>query len=407
VKQQPEPQETQTKDSTESASLAYSEGPILFDVGSLCAHLSRVKDGRKARGKRYPLVTLLVLLVLAKLCGQDTPEAMADWAQQHREALVHLLRLKRASMPHATTLGRVLRKAIVPEEFEREMQAYFARQPAVLRAQQVCLDGKQIRGTEAVAGEGNVYLLGAYLPGAGVMLLQAELAAGEGELSVAPRVVAALDLRGKVVSGDAAFTQRSLSAQIIQAHGDYVWKVKDNQPTLLADIQLLFQPPAPPLPGFNNPAPDFRTVREITCGHGRVETRTLTASSLLQGQSDWPGLAQVFKLTCHTLIKKTGQTTHSTTYGVTSLNTAQADPRTLLRLVVGHWGIEGGSHQRRDVTFHEDFCDLRHGHSAHIMAILNNIAISLIARAEGPNAAHARRSFAADLPRALALLTSG
>lgn len=406
MKQQTEPQEAQAKNSTESVSLAYSDGTILFDIGSLCAHFSRLTDGRQARGKRYNLVTLLVLMVLAKLCGHDTPEAMADWAQQHAEGLADLLRLRRRSMPHATTLGRVLRRAIQPEEFEREVQAYFAQQPAVLTARQVCLDGKQVRGTAEVAGEGNVYLLGAYLPGAGVMAMQAELAAGEGELSVAPRVLKVLDLRGKVVTGDAAFTQRGLSVQIVQAQGDYLWKVKDNQPTLRAEIELLFAPPPPPLPGFSTPPADFRTGTQTTCGHGRVETRTLTASSLLHDSSDWPHLEQVFKLECQTLTKKTQAVTHSTTYGVTSLSAAEAGPHTLLRLVVGHWGIEGGSHQRRDVTFHEDFCDLRRGHSAHLMAILNNLAISLLTRAGFANAAHARRTFEAHPERALNLLTA-
>jgi len=407
VKQPTEPQEAQAKDSTEILCPAYSDETILFDIGSLCAHFSQLTDGRKARGKRYGLVALLVLMVLAKLGGHDTPEAMADWAQQHGEGLAQMLGLKRRSMPHATTLGRVLRRAIQPGEFEREMQAYFAQQPAVLRARQVCLDGKQVRGTEWLAGEGNVYLLGAYVPGAGVMLMQTELAVGEAELSAAPRVLKVLDLRGKVVTGDAAFTQRSLSVQIVQAQGDYLWKVKDNQPTLLADIRLLFHPPAPPLPGFNTPRPDFRTCTETTCGHGRVETRILTASSLLQGSSDWPHVEQVFQLECQTLNKKTQAVTCSTTYGVTSLSAAQTGPHALLRLVVGHWGIEGGSHQRRDVTFHEDFCDLRRGHSAHILAILNNLAISLITRAGFANAPHARRTFAAHPQRAFDLLTTG
>ncbi len=94
-------------------------------------------------------------------------------------------------------------------------------------------------------------------------------------------------------------------------------------------------------------------------------------------------------------------------YGVTSLSAAEASPRTLLRFTVGHWGIAGGSPQQRDVTFHEDFCDLRRGHSAHIMAILNNIAVSLIAHAGHSHAAHARRVLAADPRQALTLLTTG
>lgn len=133
------------------------------------------------------------------------------------------------------------------------MHAYFSWQPTVRDATQCCIDGKQIRGTEWVEGEGNVYLVGVYVPGASVMLMQTELAADEGELSVAPRVLKTLDLQGKVVSGDAAFTQCNLSIQIVNAGGDYVWKVKANQLKLLVQITLLFQPPQPALPSFSLP----------------------------------------------------------------------------------------------------------------------------------------------------------
>lgn len=140
MKQTTQTPEAEGKNSTERGIPAYSEETILFDVGSVCEHLSRLTDGRKARGKRYTLTTLLVIMLMAKLSG------------------------------------------------------------------------------------------------AGVMLMQIELAAGEGELTVAPRLLRVLDLQGKIVTGDAAFTQRNLSIQIVEAGGDYVWKVKDNQPKLLSDI---------------------------------------------------------------------------------------------------------------------------------------------------------------------------
>ena len=406
MKQQTQTPEAETENSTKTKIIAYSNEVMLFEVGSLCEHLSRLTDGRKARGKRYSLVTILTVMMMGKLCGQDTPEAIADWAKQRVEGLAALLGLKRVQMPHATTYGRVLRKAIKPEQFEEEVHAYFKDQPQVKASRQICIDGKQICGTQLEEGEGNVYLLGAYVPGAGVMLMQIELAAGEGELSVAPKLLKVLDLQAKLVTGDAAFTQRNLSIQIVKAGGEYVWKVKINQPTLHADIERLFEPPPQPAPGFNTPKTDFLSSTETICGHSRIETRTLTTSSLLKPYSDWPHLEQVFKQTCVTVNKKTGKSTQTSTYGVTSLRADEASPKMLLQVLRGHWGIEGGSHQRRDVTFHEDHCDLRRGHTAHIFAILNNLAIGLMTRSGFKNAAFARRVFAADPIRAFKLLIS-
>lgn len=398
------------EDSTQARAMAVSEEGFVFDVSSLCAHFSRLQDGRHRRGKRYSLVVMLTLMVLAKLSGHDKPEAMADWARLRAAGLAELLKLKRASMPHAVTYERVLAKAIAPEQLEREMSAFFAQQREVGQQVHLALDGKQIRGTASSADAGNEYLLGMYVPGADVMLLQMAIPAGQGELTVAPKLLKALDLQGQVVTGDAEFTQRNLSIQIVESHGHYIWKVKDNQAELRQDIQDVFAE----RPCGEVPAPaqapraqtDVRSYTRHDCGHGRIEQRTITVSSVLKGYSDWPYLEQVFKLDATVTFKKTGQSFSKVTYGVTSLRADQASPRQLLAYLRGHWQIENGSHYRRDVTFKEDGCDLRRRPVAHLMAILNNIATGLIALAGFKNAAHARRVFDARPAQAFALLVS-
>lgn len=407
MKQQTDLQGAEQKDSIRRETVTYSTEPIVFDMGSVCERFSQVKDGRHAQGRRYSLGTLLMLLMVAKLGGEDTLEGMADWVKQREAELVRMLGLTRKQMPHASTYGRVLRQHIQPAQFEAVMHDYFAQQPVVSAARHICVDGKQIRGTALHPEEGNVYLLGAYVPDAGVMLMQVELAAGEGELTVAPKVLQVLDLQGKIVTGDAALTQRNLSIQIVAAGGDYVWKVKDNQPRLHADIDQLFASPVEPArPGFSPPKTDFRSATETLCRHGRIDTRTLTVSSLLAAGSDWPHLAQVFKIVRQTTCKKTGEQAVFITYGVTSLSAAHASPAFLLHTVRHHWGIEGASHQRRDCTLHEDFCRLRRGHTAHLMAILNNITLALIDRVGFKTAPHARRAFCAHPARAIDLLIS-
>ena len=392
------------EDSTHAGAMAISEEAFVFEVSSLCAHFSRLQDGRHRRGKRYSLVVMLTLMVLAKLSGHDKPEAMADWARLRAAGLAELLKLKRATMPHAVTYERVLAKAIAPEQLEREMSAFFAQQSSVGQQVHLALDGKQIRGTASGPDAGNEYLLGMYVPGADVMLLQMAIPAGQGELTVAPKLLKALDLQGQVVTGDAEFTQRNLSIQIVESLGHYVWKVKDNQAELRQDIQDVFEVPAPAQ--APRAQPDVRSYTQHDCGHGRIEQRTITVSSVLKGYSDWPYLEQVFKLDATVTFKKTGRGLSKVTYGVTSLSASQASPRQLLAYLRGHWQIENGSHYRRDVTFREDGCDLRRRPVAHLMAILNNIATGLIALAGFKNAAHARRVFDARPAQAFALLVS-
>lgn len=113
--------------------------------------------------------------------------------------------------------------------------------------------------------------------------------------AVYPGLLAHLDLTGMVVTGDAMQTQRPLSIQIVEAGGDYLWFVKENQPRVHPDIERLFTP-LPSLPGTSEDPTDFTTAHQIEAAHGRLEERRITVSSWLQEYSDWPYLAQVFKL---------------------------------------------------------------------------------------------------------------
>ncbi len=70
---------------------------LRYALGSLYDRFQGLSDRRKAKGKRYSLLTLLVVIFLAKLSGQDKPGEIADWAKNHADALVQLLQLRRAS----------------------------------------------------------------------------------------------------------------------------------------------------------------------------------------------------------------------------------------------------------------------------------------------------------------------
>lgn len=90
-------------------------------------------------------------------------------------------------------------------------------------------------------------------------------------------------------------TQKRLSRQIVDEKGDFVFPVKENQEKLYKNIQTLFAPEYPK-PGFGKIQTDFLTAQKVNKGHGRIETRILTTSEMLNSYSDWPGLAQVYRL---------------------------------------------------------------------------------------------------------------
>jgi predicted transposase YbfD/YdcC len=372
----------------------------VVSITALWEQLAAIPDERCPKGLRYPLAPLLVVLVLAKLAGEDRPSGIADWVRHRGEVLREALHLGWPRMPHHNTYRRVLAEAIPPEELDRIVGQHLRGLPGVGRSVLIAIDGKTVRGTIADDGERGDHLLTAYLPDEGIVLEQRVVDGKENEIVVAPGLLAGLDLQGKVVAGDAMHTQRQLSTQILAAGGEYLWVAKDNQPTLRVDIELLFTADMGTVLG-GQVLQDFETARTVDKGHGRREIRTITVSSELCGVSDWPGLEQVFRLERQRVTTKTGKTQLEIVYGLTSLTRAKASPARLLALNRAYWGIENGLHHRRDVTFHEDSTRLTLGNAGRVMASLNNLAIGLLRHAGATNIAAARRWCNANLRQLL------
>jgi predicted transposase YbfD/YdcC len=248
---------------------------------------------------------------------------------------------------------------------------YFGKQVVV------AIDGKVLRGTLNEKQEG-VYLLAAYLPREGIVLLEVAIQGKGQEIEAAPQVLKSIDLRDKVVIGDALHTQRAVSIQIVEAGGEYVWFVKGNQPQLEENLRLWFGPDPAPIPGQAYPPKDFETAQCVNKGHGRIEQRTLTVSSQLKDFLDWPYQEQVFKLERHFIFPKTGEVEEQVVYGITSLTREEVSPLQLLQMTRSYWGIENGLHYRRDVTLHEDQTRMSRKNAARIMACLNNLVLGLL-----------------------------
>lgn len=376
----------------------------VVDLGSLYERFAGLKDKRKAKGKRYALATILMGMFLAKLCGEDKPSGIAEWVALRGEWIAQALNLKRKSMPSHHTYRRALAENIDVQDFERlarDQHRYCGEAGYLVVAS---MDGKLCRGTIDLNVSEGLCLLALFLPGEGVTLAQIAIASKQNEITAAPTLLGWVDLRNKVILGDALHTQRQISIQIGKAGGNYLWTVKGNQPQLLQDLQDWFDPNVPLLPGMGCPPKDFRSATLINQGHGRLEVRTLTTSSQLNDFLDWPFLQQVFQLQRTVTIPKTGKMRHETVYGITSLSAEQASPTQLLEMLRSYWHIENSLHYPRDVTLHEDQTRFKKHSAAHNMAIINNLVLSLIAKSDFPFVPSARRFFAAHPDHALAHL---
>ena len=361
--------------------------------------LAEIPDFRKARGKRYPLQSILALACCAILCGYRSYSAIAEWGANYGQRFTRVLGFTHKT-PSASTLHTIF-KGVGLEVFEAKLGAWAetvsATDPSLLEATPTAtaLDGKTLRGSKKQGAPG-AHLLSALSHQVGVTLAQVAVDEKSNEITAVETLLRGLVLEGRVITMDALLTQRRIAQQIIGAGGDYVMMVKDNQPQLRADIAQVFA-----LPPWGDPQPRVSTV---DLGHGRIEQRTLTTSEALVGYSEWPGLAQVFRIERHVITKKRATERMEIVYGVSSLSAARATPSQLLGLVRGHWQIENKSHWVRDVTFDEDRSQVRCGSIAQVMAALRNTAIGLLRGAGYLNIAKACREMAAQPQRALALI---
>jgi predicted transposase YbfD/YdcC len=253
--------------------------------------LAEIPDFRSNHGKRHSLAAIFALACSAMLCGYRSYTAIAEWGRHYGEPLVRALGFTRCS-PCAATLHTVVRR-VDREALEAKLGAWaeglLGEAPRPEEGEDaIALDGKTLWGSQKQGAPG-VHLLSALAHRVGVTLAQQAVDDKTNEIPVALEVLRHLVLGGRIVTMDALLTQRQIAQQIVDAGGDYVMVVKENQPQLLEDIATVFA--LAPIAG------EWRTVAAtLDLGHGRIEQRGLQTSNVLMGYSDWPGLAQVFQL---------------------------------------------------------------------------------------------------------------
>lgn len=372
------------------------------EVLSIYAAMQQLTDARRQQGKRYPLALVLTYILLAKAAGETSLQAIAEWIRLRGTWLQEVLPGVRASFPCAATYSNVLR-AVDAEQVNQLLMALLTRVRAQSRApgeqQHVALDGKTLRGTQKHLAEDQrkMHQVSLYETQTGVVLKEQIVDEKASEQSRVSELLIPLYVKGRVLSADALHTQVRVCASILASGGDYLLVAKGNQPTLQEDLRLFFQ--EPPLDCH-----DWRTGQSTNLGHGRLEQRSLIASTELNDflARTWPGVGQVFRL--QRRVHKPLVCTEQIVYGFTSLMPSQADPDRLLLLTREHWAIENRLHWRRDVTLREDACQVRKGCAPRTLAVLNSFLLALFDWLGVRNVASQMRTFAACPLLALRLL---
>lgn len=244
---------------------------------SVYQELKKVGDNRRAQGKRYPLALLLTYILLAKMAGASTLQAITEWVRLRGAWLQQALPETRATFPCAGTYSKVLR-GVDHEQVNQLLMDLLTRMRAPKRQaeeqQHVVLDGKTLRGTQHHLAEDQkkMHHVNLYEAKTGIVLKQHMVAEKEGEQTQMKEFLTPTLLHRRIISADALYTHQSFCQEVIASGGDYLLFAKRNQPTLREHLRLFFQDP--PLDCL-----DWRTDSMADKGHGRLSTRLIQVST--------------------------------------------------------------------------------------------------------------------------------
>ena len=210
------------------------------EAGSLWQVLASVPDHRRDAGKRYPLASLLLIAVAALLSGRRDQLGIVRWGRRLSQDALEAIGISRNRVP-APSVWCELFQGLDIAALERALGDWVRGERP---AGHVSIDGKRLRGSGQGTAPG-VHLLAAFSAKLQGVIGQLRVAPEANEITAALELLKTLPLAGMIVTGDAMFTQREICRTIIDGGGDYFFTVKDNQPTLKADIALAFGPDSP------------------------------------------------------------------------------------------------------------------------------------------------------------------
>ncbi|MES9856795.1 MAG: ISAs1 family transposase [Sedimenticola sp.] len=188
------------------------------------------------------------------------------------------------------------------------------------------------------------------------------------EIKTAAPMLDTINIEGRTITADALLTQREFARYLVEDRGaNYHFTVKGNQPGLLEDISLYFQ----------NTSKDVDFTHTGNGDHGRIETRKIWITTILNQHLDFPHVRQAFMIERESIIKKTGKESREIVYGVTSVPTDQASPEQILNDNRRHWSVES-CHYIIDWNYDEDRSNIRTGFGPENVTRLRWFAIGLL-----------------------------
>ena len=348
---------------------------------SIARHFADLPDPRVDRTRKHALGDILVIALCATLAGADSWEEVEAFGEAKEAWLKGFLALPNG-IPSHDTFYRVFAR-LDPQAFGRCVAGWMAGVCEATGLRHVAIDGKAVRSAPRATFSGCLHLVSAWAAEGRLILGQEAVADGSHEIAAVPELLKVLELKGALVTLDAAGCQKEIARQVRGEGGDYLLAVKGNQPGLHEGVRAVFDRACEAdFAGFEHDGHE-----QVDDRHGRHEERYTTVIYDPEGlPPGWPDVAAVVLVGREREVK--GRRVDTAHYYITSL---RAKAEELGRLIRRHWSVENELHWCLDVSFREDDNRTAAGYGGANLGLVRRVAASLLKQDPGRGSIKAKR----------------
>jgi predicted transposase YbfD/YdcC len=346
--------------------------------------LSSLPDPRRTQGVRYPLRTVVVVALMAMVCGAEDAQGMELWGKANEEWLSSFLKAPHGMPTQDVFLSvfAALNPKIFGEVFQSWAQVLFLRLEGKERSERhIAVDGKTSRRSFDLAnGKAPLHTVSAWSSDLGLVLGQVKTSEKSNEITAIPELLKLLDITQATITIDAMGCQREIAATIINEGGEYLLALKKNQSSLLHDVESAFTYADRESNPFDELAPpQIEVSQSVAKGHGRLEERKIELSrdlSWIESRDKWKNMNFYARVTRKRTNVRTGKISEEVSYYIGSHPTLAA--KDIGHQIRRHWSIENELHWVLDMAFREDEARHRAKNTAQNMATLRHFALNII-----------------------------
>jgi predicted transposase YbfD/YdcC len=336
---------------------------------NLFSRFEVIEDPRDVRGKKYKLIDIIIMTIYGILNKHEDFSNIAYFLELNTSYFVEILKLETGKTPSHDCLSDVYAQ-INPQKF---MEIFIEWTKSIVQLKSghiINIDGKAVREAQDKINGGNIpYIVSAFLSDIGISIGQVKVEDKSSEYTAIPELLDLIDIKGCTITIDAAGTYPKIAEKILSKGGNFVLKVKENQPNLLTDCKFL----------FDNETENIMYYEVSEKNHGRIEKRKYylyndSKNTIIDPK--WDNVVNsIGKIEVTREYIGYDKKTVTEHYHIMNKNMTFEE---FVKATRSHWGIECSLHWVLDVIFNEDSSRNRKGNSIHNLSLIRKIVFNLV-----------------------------